>query len=215
MRNPWLDIPLDDYEGHMSLPSVGQSGMLGDQFERLIQQHSPASVAIMGCAGGNGLDRIVPGGPQRIVAVDINPRYIMETGDRYARRLPGLELYCGDIQSESLNFAPVDFAYAALILEYVDLPSSLATLRRNLRVGGALAVLLQLPHAALAPVSSSRYASLGALAPALELVPPARLRETAAATGFGAQTSGTIRLPSGKEFWLGTFRALTASPVID
>jgi hypothetical protein len=25
MGNPWLDIPLDDYEGHMSLPEVGQA----------------------------------------------------------------------------------------------------------------------------------------------------------------------------------------------
>src|SRR5688500_18466072 len=25
MRNPWLDIPLRDYEGHMALPSIGQA----------------------------------------------------------------------------------------------------------------------------------------------------------------------------------------------
>jgi hypothetical protein len=24
-RNPWLDIPLGDYEAHMALPAVGQS----------------------------------------------------------------------------------------------------------------------------------------------------------------------------------------------
>ena len=28
MRNPWLDIPLDDYESHMSLPGVGQAQMI-------------------------------------------------------------------------------------------------------------------------------------------------------------------------------------------
>lgn len=28
MKNPWLDIPLDDYEGHMTLPQVAQAQML-------------------------------------------------------------------------------------------------------------------------------------------------------------------------------------------
>src|ERR1700689_4786619 len=31
MRNPWLEIPLEDYEGHMSHPSIGQAQMLADQ----------------------------------------------------------------------------------------------------------------------------------------------------------------------------------------
>jgi hypothetical protein len=31
--NPWLHIPLADYEGHMALPEIGQACMLADQFE--------------------------------------------------------------------------------------------------------------------------------------------------------------------------------------
>jgi hypothetical protein len=27
MSNPWLHIPLVDYEGHMSLPAIGQAQM--------------------------------------------------------------------------------------------------------------------------------------------------------------------------------------------
>ena len=30
MSNPWLSIPLEDYEGHMSLPAVGQAQMLAE-----------------------------------------------------------------------------------------------------------------------------------------------------------------------------------------
>ncbi len=30
MGNPWLDIPLADYEGHMSLPSIDQARMIAD-----------------------------------------------------------------------------------------------------------------------------------------------------------------------------------------
>jgi hypothetical protein len=31
--DPWINIPLGDYEGHMSLPSIGQARMLADEFE--------------------------------------------------------------------------------------------------------------------------------------------------------------------------------------
>jgi hypothetical protein len=34
MSNPWLNIPLADYEGHMSLPAVGQAQMIAEQFAR-------------------------------------------------------------------------------------------------------------------------------------------------------------------------------------
>jgi hypothetical protein len=125
MRNPWLDIPLDDYEGHMALPSIGQSKMLADQFEKLITLYSPTSVAIIGCAGGNGLERLFPGQVDRIVAVDINPHYLQQTGLRHARRLKTLELHCADVQSELLAFQPVELIYAALLFEYVDVPLAL------------------------------------------------------------------------------------------
>jgi hypothetical protein len=43
--NPWLQIPLDDYESHMSLPAVGQAQMIADQLERAIARWAPASPA--------------------------------------------------------------------------------------------------------------------------------------------------------------------------
>lgn len=36
MRNPWLDIPLADYEGHMALPQIAQAKMIADHFESLL-----------------------------------------------------------------------------------------------------------------------------------------------------------------------------------
>ena len=115
MSNPWLKIPLDDYEGHMSLPSVGQSRFIADQFEQAIKECSPKSVAIIGCAGGNGLERISHGQLDRVVAVDVNPEYVERTRVRHAHRLNNLELHCGDIQSEALRFESVDLTFAALL----------------------------------------------------------------------------------------------------
>jgi len=38
MRNPWLDIALADYEGHMALPNVGQAQILSDVFARALSK---------------------------------------------------------------------------------------------------------------------------------------------------------------------------------
>ena len=37
MRNPWLDIPLADYEGHMASPEVAQAQMIGAALAELLQ----------------------------------------------------------------------------------------------------------------------------------------------------------------------------------
>ena len=50
--NPWLTIPLADYEAHMALPQVGQAQLLADLFAAELRERSPSSVAVLGCAGG-------------------------------------------------------------------------------------------------------------------------------------------------------------------
>jgi hypothetical protein len=206
MGNPWLDIPLDDYEGHMSLPEVGQAQMIADQFDRAIKRWSPASIALIGCAGGNGLERISVGTVERIVAVDINPDYLEQTRVRHAHRLRELELIRADIQSDSVRYEPVALTYAALLFEYVDVPSALKTLKRNSCPNAVLTTVLQLPHATLGAVSQSPYTSLGTLASAITLVSPEVLCHAAEKAGFAVADSTTIELMSGKKFCVQNFK---------
>ena len=43
--NPWLTIPLADYEAHMALPQVGQAQLLADLFAALVLEYvEPESV---------------------------------------------------------------------------------------------------------------------------------------------------------------------------
>jgi SAM-dependent methyltransferase len=205
MYTPWQEIPLEDYEGHMALPAIGQAKMLADQLERLIERHRPTSIAVIGCAGGNGLDRIESTSVERVVAVDINPEYIAAAEMRHANRLANLDLRCADVQSELLQFDPVELIYAALIFEYVDIEATVATLKRNLRQGGTLATLLQIPHSDQTSVSDSPYESLKKLASALRLIEPDELRTRATAEGFRLCCSEAIELPSGKQFLLQVF----------
>jgi SAM-dependent methyltransferase len=207
MNNPWLDIPLEDYEEHMSLPDIGQAQMLAVQLERLLKRSSPRSIALIGCAGGNGLDRIEPGQLERVVALDINPAYIQAVRVRHASRLGHLELYCADVQSESFQFEPVELIFAALLFEYVDVAATLASLKRHCRPAGMLATVVQLPHRDHGAISPSPYKSLDLLAPVMRLIAPADLSRLATAAGFHAVDSESIELPSGKQFSLQTFQA--------
>lgn len=205
MRNPWLDIPLADYEGHMSLPAVGQAQLIADELASLVRAHSPRSVAIVGCAGGNGFDRVGGTGVTRLVGVDINPEFVERARARYEGRISGLELRIADIQTPAKIFDPVDLIYVALVLEYVDLSQALHALRRHCKPDGVVAVLTQLPHAVTAHVTPSRYTSLQSLASTIRLVSHEELQKQARGVGFTPISSRTVLASGGKHFRVDEF----------
>ena len=207
MPTPWLDIPLADYELHMALPHVGQAKLIADQLGALLVAHRPSSVAIVGCAGGNGFDRFAGTAVERVVGVDVNPRYIAVARERYASCVPKLELVAADIQSEATLFAPVDLIYAALLFEYLQPAHAMRALRRHCRSNGVLATLVQLPHDTVSAVSPSPYVSLQALEPVVQLMSADALRAHAEEVGFTQEASAIVMSPGGKEFALQTFRA--------
>ena len=206
MRSPWLDIPLADYEGHMALPSVGQADMLATQFGELLASWTPESAAVIGCAGGNGFDRVRAAVTKRLVGIDINPHYIQELAYRYAATIPGLELYVRDIQEPLLGIRPVRFIYAALVMEYVDPAAVLRNLGSLCSPDAILAVVLQLPSTLAAPVTDSPFVRLKQLAPLLRLVPPDELTACAAAHGFAHLATRHLTVAAGKQFALQLFR---------
>jgi trans-aconitate methyltransferase len=204
VRNPWLDIPLADYEAHMALPTVGQARLIADELHSLVRAHSPVSVAIIGCAGGNGFDRVA--GVSRIIGVDLNPRYIEQARTRYQGRIPGLELHVADIQASEALFAPVDLIYVALVLEYVDVARTMSVLRHHCKPNGILAVLYQLPHETVAHISPSPYTSLQLLAAGMQLIARDELQRQARHAGFALERSSTASSSAGKRFCVDEFR---------
>ena len=92
MPNPWLSIPLEDYEGHMGSAGVQQLSVLSELFKRALDRCLPESVAVLGIAGGNGLEHIDDAVTKRIVGVDINERYLYKVQRRFGA-LAGLELH--------------------------------------------------------------------------------------------------------------------------
>jgi len=201
--NPWLTVPLADYEAHMALPQVGQARLLADLFAAELRARSPSAVAVLGCAGGNGFEHAPSS--LRVVGVDVNADYIAAARARYAHKLPQLELHVADLERTELHLEPVDLVFAALVFEYVDAGPALARINEWLGPHGALTTVLQLASADAAEITPSPFTSLARLAPRLRLVSPERLAQLAARGGLRALDARTVTATGGKHFAVQSF----------
>jgi len=197
----------------MAWPGVGQAQLLSDVFARAIEQFSPQSVAVLGCAGGNGFERIPPS-VSRVVGVDLNPQFIAESDARFRGRFKSLELISGDIQSHETSFAPVDLMFAGLILEYVNVETVIARVPSMLGVTGNLVTVLQLPNVGHSHVSPSPFSGVQALGKVINFVPPPHLQKVAEAHGYVQLESHTVASVAGKKFQVQVF-AMMPNPAVN
>ena len=204
MSNPWLSIELEDYEGHMGSENVRQLAALSDLFKCALDVCTPKSVAVVGVAGGNGLERVDPAVTNRVVGLDVNPRYL-EAVRRRHETLPGLELCCTDLADTPSTLLPVELVHAALIFEHTGLGRCLENALRLVAPGGKLSVVLQLPSEVEQGVTPTRYASMQALRDSFELVDISEFRRKIEEKGFHLFHEERRSLPAGKAFWLGIF----------
>ena len=58
MKNPWEEIPLIDYENHMSLDSIMQLQAMSEMMKTQVAAYSVSRIMVLGVAGGNGLEHI-------------------------------------------------------------------------------------------------------------------------------------------------------------
>jgi hypothetical protein len=204
--NPWLAAPLAEYEAHMLSPRVRQLATLADLFGRALAMLRPESVALLGIAGGNGLDRIDPAVTTRIIGYDINPDYLRETAARY--RFAGLDLRCADLTRAISGVEPVQLVHAALVFEHAGLEGCLENALALVAPGGALSVVLQLPSESEPGVGDTGYDSIKALAAGFQLIDPPRFRALVEARGFQLQLQETEPVGSGKALWFAIFERI-------
>lgn len=206
MSNPWLTVPLADYERHMSSSEVRQLGVLSDLFAESLRKCSPPSVAILGIAGGNGLEHIDPELTVRIVGVDLNPQYLEAVRERYSH-LPGLELHCVDLAEQSVPMEPVQLVHAALIFEHAGTGRCLESALSCIAPGGNFSVVLQLPTQSGQDIGASAVLSIQILKSHFSLISPDSLIRTLDQRGLSLTQEQTRSLPEGKAFWMGIFSA--------
>lgn len=202
--NRWIAVPLEDYEGHMGAASVGQLAVLEELFRVALDRCVPESVAVLGVAGGNGLEQIDCAVTKRIVGVDINQLYLDEAARRFGR-LAGLELHCCDLGVPGFRVAPVALVHAALIFEHAGLGVALENALSLVAPAGRFSVVLQLASRDEPGVAYSGYASMQTLKQDFALIDAGELQRLLRGKGFELIEEQCRALPAGKAFWLGVF----------
>jgi ubiquinone/menaquinone biosynthesis C-methylase UbiE len=200
MINPWIEIPVEDYESHMSLPEIAQAQYLSKFFEENLLKYKPQEVAVIGSAGGNGLEKINAEVTNRIVCVDINKNFLELTRSRFGNMPAKLELILADITSSGFSSLPVDLIYCALILEYVDLEKSIRNISCLAKDKGKLVCVLQQPNNSLPEVTPSPYTTLNKLSSVFSFVNIDKLIKVSRQNGFNLISKEETTLASGKSF---------------
>jgi hypothetical protein len=204
MRNAWLDVPLADYEGHMSAPGVEQLGVLSDLFRHVLHETEPASVAILGVAGGNGLEHIDRAITRRVVGIDVNADYARAAAERFTT-LPGLEIVVIDLEAVPPAVAPCDLVHAALLFEHTGTGRCLEHALGLVAPGGTFSVVLQGQSTSSPGVAATPFTSMHRLRDGFALVDREDFVGRLAGQGWRLMVEGQRVLPGGKAFWAATF----------
>jgi SAM-dependent methyltransferase len=193
----------------MQSAPVQQLAVLAELFGKVLGSRRPESVAILGLAGGNGLEHIDPAVTHRVCGFDINPEYLEAARQRYAG-LEGLELHCVDLAEHDGPLAPVELVHAALIFEHAGTEHCLENAVKMVAPGGALSVVLQLPSTTPEAVPPPAHPSVETLRRHFQFIDPDILTQRIEARGFRLTHADRLPLASGKSFWTGLFEKLKA-----
>lgn len=194
MASPWFDVPLPDYERHMTV--LGQLQFLARVFGETVRRCGARSVLVAGCAGGNGFDAVDE--PVRLIGVDLLPEYLADA----ARRYPRATLIAADLTCDAIACEPVELVHAALVFEHCGLDGALYNCKRLVAPGGWFSVVLQLPVAAAA-VASTGVESIQTLKQCFRFIDKQQLAE--GLDGFTLEFREETDVGE-KRFWQGVWR---------
>lgn len=130
MNNPWRDIPLEVYEGHMKLESIAQLQALNEIMSEQIASCRGEILMILGIAGGNGLEYIEGSNCNKVYGVDINKEYLDECVTRYGDIGGRFDPICVDLMEEGVELPKADRVIANLLIEYIGYDKFVAVLKR-------------------------------------------------------------------------------------
>ena len=207
--NPWLDIPLDDYERHMSHNLVGQATLLNSLTKKYLDGVKPETALFLGIAGGNGLEHIENNITKNVYGIDINPGYLDIASARYKQAIPSLQLINLDIVKNSETICRADFVWAALVLEYTGIDNTLAFSANNIRKDGHLVISIQLNNN-IQSVSPTGIETVKKAGEIFSIVNPEELLAKAVEAGFRLMGKEENLLPNGKSIITFHFKSLPA-----
>ena len=119
MSNPWEEISLDDYEKHMSLDSVRQLQALDSIMQEQFAAYPVETAAVLGIAGGNGLEHLDTDNFRTVYGVDINADYLRAVFQRYTQLSGVLKCLHIDLINEVEKLPKAQLLIANLLIEYI------------------------------------------------------------------------------------------------
>ena len=205
-RNPWLSIPASDYEAHMGENGANQLPLLSKAFKDLLDEFRPESVAVLGCATGNGFEHVEADVTGLLVGIDINPEYLDVARSRFEAKIPNLQLFCSDVSKIVLEPRTIDLVSCGLFFEHVDPELVIAKVLRWLKPGGVFGTVVQLSSATGRSVADTGIESVKALESSARLIDPQLLRDLAEKAGFHQLETKTVALETGTSFQVLVYR---------
>ncbi len=130
MSNPWEQVPLNVYEAHMQLKDVAQLPALSRIMRKQLRQYPIETVAILGVAGGNGLEHIDPKQISRVYGIDINDQYLAACQKRFAHLQSCLSVMRLDLSDASVALPAADLYIANLLIEYTGVAAFVSQISR-------------------------------------------------------------------------------------
>lgn len=118
-KNPWEEIPLSDYENHMSLDSVLQLQTMNRLMRDQFSDYPVQTAMILGIAGGNGLEHVDTEKYQKVYGVDINADYLHAVKKRYTSLDKVLECLQMDLTQDYASLPKAELLIANLLIEYI------------------------------------------------------------------------------------------------
>ncbi len=197
--NPWKNIPAEDYEAHMGNPMVGQLQALTGITQEALKKYLPPRFMMLGCCTGNGFEHVNPEITKQVVGVDINPDYLKTARKRYGSGIPGLQLFCLDLNRDALPLMEADLVMGGLILEYVNLEKTAEALQQIIPSGGTAVFVIQQSEGS-SFVSDTRIKSLEILTTISRELDPQEVQRVFEEYRFLLQELQEIAIPGNKKF---------------
>ena len=146
MSNPWEEIKLSDYEGHMNLESVNQLPVLRSILKEQLETPDIQNGMILGIAGGAGLEDVKQGQLNKLYGLDINKDFLMKCKARFGHLEPMLELVNIDLMREDCNLPKTDLLICNLVAEYIGYDALLRSVLKSQAKVASVVIQLNKQH---------------------------------------------------------------------
>lgn len=200
MSNPWESIRLEDYEDHMSAPEVMQLQLLEKITGEQIIDSTHNTIAILGVAGGNGLNHISTRETTVVYAIDINQSYLEICSERYSHLKGILKLQCFDLSDINTELPESDLLICNLIIEYLGEESFISLITRNKSRIKRISCVIQENNSNNFVSASELTSRLSALLTTHFIINRFKLKELFEENGFSLTKESSYGLPNGKNF---------------